>query len=78
MGDFVVGIVVNVLGKVRVQYGKRSGVGGIAGPAGNFPVLNPSEFVVLNPEVAFEDFSCSRKAKECRISLRESLPLLSP
>jgi hypothetical protein len=67
MADFVVGIVVNVLRKVIVNCRKRGSVGGVAAPSRNFPVLNSPEFVVLNPEISFEDFGCGRKVMPCAL-----------
>ena len=68
MRDLVVGIVVNVLGKVLIQYGKGGGIEGIATSAWNFAVLNSSEFVVLYPKVGFEDFGSSGEAEQRCIS----------
>lgn len=49
VGEFVLGVVVNVLGHVLVENGDCRGVGGITAAARDLAVLNAGEFVVLLP-----------------------------
>jgi hypothetical protein len=51
--DFIVGVVVDVLGKVRIELFQFGGVDGISAAAGDLVVLNSAKFVVLDPEVGF-------------------------
>src|SRR5437762_11993828 len=63
MADLIVGVVVDVLVHVLVQHRKGSGVGWISGSAGDFGVLDSAEFVVLLPQIGFDDFSAARNRR---------------
>src|SRR5260370_23350493 len=71
VGEFVVGIVVDVLGHVGVEHRKSGGVGWISASIRFFAVLNAPEFVVLHPEVSLQDLRCSREPKQGCISSSE-------
>src|SRR5207237_10898438 len=71
MADLIVGVVVDVLVHVLVQHRKGSGVGWISGSAGDFGVLDAAEFVVLLPQIGFDDFCCRQESKNVRVSHRE-------
>ena len=51
VGDFIIGVVMDVLGHVRVKILELLGVDWIPASPGNFAVLDSSEFVVLGPKV---------------------------
>src|SRR5438034_3600721 len=71
MADLIVGVVVDVLVHVLVQHRKGSGIGWISGSAGDFGILDSAEFVVLLPQIGFDDFCCRQESKNVRVSHRE-------
>ena len=77
MADLIVGVVVDVLVHVLVQHRKRRGIGRIPGSARNFVVLDAAEFVVLLPQIGFDDFCCRQESENVRVSLRETATLLA-
>ena len=58
MAYFIVGVVRDVLRHVAIKIAERGHVGGIAS-------LHPSEFVVLLPQISFDEF-CGRREPEKR------------
>jgi hypothetical protein len=72
VGELVVGVVVDVLGHVRVEHRKRGGVGRAPAPAGDFAVLDAAELVVLLPGVGLEGLGRSQEAENRRISRGET------
>ena len=56
MGEFIIGVVVDVCGHVLIKDFNGPCIASISGPAWNFVVLDASEFVVLNPKVGLEYF----------------------
>ena len=70
--DLVVGVVVDVLGKVRIELLQLGGVDGISAAAGDLAVLDSAEFVVLHPEVAFEDLGRGGEAEHGRVALGQT------
>src|SRR4029077_11877174 len=56
MGHLIFSVVVNVLGHVRIEKRNGGGVGGTSTASGDFAVLDSPEFVVLLPQIGFEDF----------------------
>ena len=73
VGDLIVGVVVDVLVHVLIEHLKGLGVGWIPGPSWDFAVLDAAEFVVLLPQIGFEDFCCRQKPKNVRVSPRETV-----
>src|SRR2546429_9028604 len=61
----------DILVHVLVQHRNRCGVGWIPGPAWDFGVLDSAEFVVLLPQIGFDDFCCRQESKNVRASPRE-------
>src|SRR5579871_3122967 len=53
-------------------------IGRAALPTWNFAILNASQFVILLPQIGFDDFSCRQKAKDGNISFREIAIPVSP
>ncbi len=56
------GIVMDVLWEVRIKDFEFRGVGGIPRPTWHCAVLDSSEFVVLNPKIAFQNLGRGGKA----------------
>jgi len=56
MGEFIVGVVVDVCGHVFIQDFNGRCIMWIPGPEWDFVVLDAAEFVVLNPKVGLEYF----------------------
>ena len=79
MGEFVVSVVVDVLGHVFIKDRKGSCVRCVAASAGDFAsVWNATQFVVLDPEVGFENFCGSREPKQGRVTAIEPTTPLFP
>src|ERR1035438_4336699 len=78
MGEFIVGSVVDVLSHVGIQDGKGGGKGRISGTPWDFAVWNAAEFVVLHPEVRFQDFGGCRETKQGCISPGEMAAAFLP
>src|SRR6185312_5233540 len=68
----VIGVVVDVLGYVLVQYRKGSGVGLVPGSARAFVVLDPAQLVVLLPQVRLEQFGRGQELQNGHVPLREA------
>jgi hypothetical protein len=66
---------VDILGHVGIQLGKSLDIGGIAAPPWNFFVLDTSQFVVLLPQIGFEDFGGRQEPQNGLISLGETATL---
>src|SRR5439155_23798122 len=56
MGEFIVGVVVDVYGHILIEDFNGIRIAWIPGSARDFVVLDSSEFVVLNPKVGLEYF----------------------
>ena len=72
MADLIVGVVVDVLVHVLVQHRKGSGIGRIPGSPWDFVVLDSAEFVVLLPQIGFDDFCCRQESENVRVVPRET------
>jgi hypothetical protein len=59
VGHLILGIVMDVLGHVRMENRKGSGLGWTSSPSWDVAVLDSSEFVVLLLQISLEDFGCS-------------------
>ena len=68
VADLILGIVVNVLRHVAIQLLKGIDVGCTRRSSWNFAVWDSSEFVVLSPQIGFENFNCSQEPENCHIS----------
>src|SRR5713101_4365199 len=68
MRELIIGVVVDVLGHVRIQHLNGSRVRWIATSARDLAgVRDASEFIVLHPKVGLEDFRRSRKPEQCGV-----------
>jgi hypothetical protein len=61
MCDLIVSVVMNVLGKIGVQYFQFRSVDGTPVSARNFFILDSTKLVVLNPKITFENLGCGSK-----------------
>ncbi len=78
MRKLIVGIVVNVLGKIVVDGFKLFGVHMISASAWYLVVLDACEFVVLHPKISLEYFRGCRKPEQGCISLGEPALVIVP
>ena len=77
MGDLIVGVIMDILIHVSIQYFHGAGIGWIPCPTRDFAVLDAGELVVLHPQIGFDEFCCRQKSKNVKISLRGSVLLRS-
>ena len=68
MGNLIVGVVVNVLRHVPIEDLNGGGIGRTPGSSGNFGVLDSAEFVVLLPQIGFDEFRCRQQPKNSLVS----------
>jgi hypothetical protein len=54
VAELIIGIVVDILRHVRIEVLQRRGVSRAPATAGDFAILDPSEFVVLQPEIGLD------------------------
>src|SRR5258708_24064219 len=65
MCEFVIGVVVDVLSHVRIENRQSRGVGWVAASARNFAGIgHATQFVVLNPEIGFQNFRGRSKPEQ--------------
>jgi hypothetical protein len=67
--DLVVGVVVDVLIHVPVQYRNRVGVGRAPAAAGDFAVLDAGELVVLLPKIGLDELGRGEEPENRRVAL---------
>src|SRR6266702_4945591 len=72
VADLILGIVVDILVHVPIEHFQGSGVGGTPAPPWDFAVLDASQFVVLLPEIGFEDFGRRQEPENGRVSRCET------
>ncbi len=72
MAELILGIVMDILGHIPIQHEKASDVGGTAASPWDFAVLDASQFVVLLPQVTFDDFDRSQEPENGHVSLGET------
>ena len=65
MTEFVIRIVSDVLGHVAIEVFKRRDIGRISS-------LNPTEFVVLLPQVTLDKFDCRQELEDRNVAFCES------
>ena len=53
MSEFIVGIIVDILGDVGIENREGRSKGRVTASALNFAIWDTAQFVVLNPEVRF-------------------------
>jgi hypothetical protein len=72
VAPLVIGVVVDVLAHVLVQHGESLRVRPVPGAAGEFAVLDPSELVVLLPQVSLEQLGRREELENRNITAREA------
>jgi hypothetical protein len=77
VGDLVVGVVVDVLGKVAVEDFQFGGIDRIASTALNLFVPDSSELVVLQPKICLQDFGGGGKSQQGCVSFGQVSVILS-
>ena len=68
VGNLIVGVIMDVLRHVPIEDLNGGGIGRIPGSSGNFGVLDSAEFVVLLPQVGFDEFRCRQQPKNSLVS----------
>src|SRR5260221_11766555 len=68
MGHLIFGVVVNVLGHVSIKERDGGGVGWTSTSSGDFVVLDSPEFVVLLPEIGFDEFGRGQEPQDGHIT----------
>src|SRR5215469_16748100 len=68
MCDLVVGVVMNVLRKVGVKVLQLGSIELVSRSSRNFTIWDAAEFVVLHPEIAFENFRCRSESQQGRVT----------
>ena len=66
MGELIIGIIVDILRHIAVEFHQCSGVSRVPAPARLFGILNSAKFVVLDPEIRLQDLNA---AKSLNISI---------
>src|SRR6267378_919575 len=68
MGHLIFSVVVNVLGHVSIKKRDGGGVGWTSTSSGDFAVLDSPEFVVLLPEIGFDEFGRGQEPQDSHIT----------
>ncbi len=72
VAELIFGIVADILKHVPIQHEQASDVGSTAASPLDFAVLDASQFVVLLPQIAFDDFDRSQEPENGHVSLGET------
>jgi hypothetical protein len=76
VAELIFGIVVDILGHVPIQNEQASDVGSTAAAPWDFAVLDASQFVVLLPQVTFDDFDRGQEPENGDVSFGETATAL--
>src|SRR5258705_3179499 len=76
VADLIIGVIMDILVHVLIQLLDRRGVGRIPASPWNFAVLDAGEFVVLLPQICFDDFCRRQESENVRVSLRKTATLI--
>jgi len=68
VAELILSIIVDILGHVPIQYLKGSDVCGAPTSPWHFTVLDSAQFVVLLPQIAFDDFDRSQEPENGDVS----------
>src|ERR1700676_2703363 len=68
MGHLIFSVVVNILGHVCIKKRNGSGIGGTSTASGDLAVLDSPEFVVLLPQIRFENFGGGQETQDGHIT----------
>ena len=72
VAELILGIVVDILGHVPIQHFKGFDISCTPTPPWDFAVLDASKFVVLLPQIGFEDFGRRQEPENSYVSARET------
>ena len=72
MADLIVGVIMDILVHVLIQHFHGGGIGWVPGSPWNFAVLDAGEFVVLLPQIGFNEFCCRQEPKNIRVTPGET------
>ena len=75
MSEFILGIIVDVLGHVRIELNNSILVRCNWRSAQYFAVWDSSELVILDPEIGLENFGRGSKPKQSGIAFGQSVSL---
>jgi len=75
VAHLILGIVVDILGHVSIQHLEGSGVACTAAPPWDFAVLDAPQFVVLLPQIGFQDFGRREEPENGHVALGETATL---
>jgi hypothetical protein len=64
MRDLIVGVIMDILRKVRIKILELLGVDRIPAAAGDLSILDPAKFVILEPEVGFQELNRRREPQQ--------------
>ena len=71
VAELILGIVVDILKHVPIHHEQSSDVGGTAASPWDFAALDASQFVVLLPQIAFDDFDRGQEPENGYVALCE-------
>src|SRR5450759_5124806 len=72
MGEFILGVVMDVLGHVPIEHLERLRVSRAAGTARYLAILDAAELVVLLPQIGLKDLRGSKESQYGRIAYSDS------
>jgi hypothetical protein len=72
VAELILGIVVDILKHVPIHHEQSSDVGGTAASPWDFAALDASQFVVLLPQIALDDFDRSQEPENGHVSVCET------
>ena len=73
MGEFIVGVIMDVNGHVLIEHIERFSERWISASARFFAVYDSAEFVVLNPEIGLENFRGGGESEQGGITFGEMI-----
>jgi hypothetical protein len=68
VGNLIIGVVVDILVHVPIQHLQGGGIGRVPSSPWDFGVLDSAKFVVLLPQIGFDEFCCCQKPKNSLVS----------
>jgi hypothetical protein len=72
VADLIFGVVVDVLGHVRIEDRDRVGVGRTVASTRDLAVLDPGELVVLLPDIGLDDLDRGHQAENRRVAFGQA------
>ncbi len=72
MGNLIIGVIMDILIHVFIEDLNGGGIGRVPSSPWDFGVLDSAKFVVLLPQIGFDEFCCRQEPKNIRVSPRET------